>query len=988
VPFKIASAVVTFPVRHKRRKIEDIKMVAASSLFDAEWYCANNPDVLAAGVDPAAHYAGRGHIEGREPSSRFNAAWYLSTHRDVAAKNMNPLVHYLRSGWLEGRAIQSDTQIIDPVSPATAVPAALPQVDIEIVSTASDRFPMADVDVDQLKRTTAVAFYLPQFHPIPENDAWWGSGFTEWRNVTRAKPQYAGHNQPLRPGALGYYDLRLPEIRERQAELAKQHGIGAFCYHHYWFNGRRVLERPLNDVLALGQPDMPFCICWANENWTRRWDGLEQEVLLHQKHTLQSDRQFMLDLIPTLEDNRYLRVDGKPVVVIYRADLMTSPADTAAVWRDEAHRAGLGEIHLCAVRFRTDDPRPLGFDAAIEFPPHHFPAPEITHKIPNLDPSFKGAVMDWAAGVDELMRNPIKADYRLYRSVNPGWDNTARRMQAATIFAGATPERYEAWLRSCINIKQPDDGINDNLVFINAWNEWAEGAILEPTEACGSAMLKATARAMGVEAVPDLVPGPVVKQMEPEVVVSASQPQLADRLKRVVRTTPALNSFVNRHPNLKNKAASIVQRVSDRSSNGDHGKVDSVSLPASDVSSLWKSGAKEQAEGDAKTILVVSHDACLAGAQIVVLELLRHWASDPSVRVYHLLCGSGALEAEFRTLATTLCIDDLMNRGMSRDQAIRAAVESVPDLDAALCNTAAVPEAVRHCKKCCVRTVSYLHELPTTIDSMLGGERTMRTIDKHADEIVVVSEFVRDRLCDRYKLAKDRLNVVHMGIFPSKSSPPSRKAARAQICQELGIDSQTPIILGCGAIHSRKGTDLWVRAAAAASGMMKKAGQREPVFVWVGWDQAGPEFRSWCEHDAQAAGIQEQVRIIGVREDTEPYFAGADVFALSSREDPFPLVNLESLVCGTPVVAFANAGGAPEALIDPDGDSGIVVGYADAEAMGRAIADALGDAQLWESLSTHAVRVTSERLGWDRYINGLLAALLPIHTPKGEPVEA
>ncbi len=980
-----ALARLRLPGAQRLATVRTAALVRRSPLFNAGEYLRRNPDVAAAGLDPAWHYAARGKQESRPCSDTFDTAWYLNANPDVAAAGIHPFEHYITQGIHEGRRPRPDPAAPSRPSENPTAPLAL-STEIEVRPV--QPIPAVALDPARLARTKVLAFYLPQFHPIPENDAWWGKGFTEWANVTRARPMFAGHAQPVLPGELGFYDLRVPEIRERQAELARAAGIHGFCYHHYWFNGRRVLERPLNEVLASGSPDFPFCVCWANENWTRRWDGLEQEILLHQRHTLASDHRFILDLIPYLEDPRYVRVDGRPVVLVYRADLMVNAADTAAVWRDECLRAGVGEIHLCAVQFRTTDPGPLGFDAAVEFPPHHFPAPEITKKVQGRDPDFRGVIHDYAEGVRRSIAAPRPADYRLYRGVMPSWDNTARRTHDAIIHHGATPDLYEAWLRAAVNQPQPNDGLRDNLVFINAWNEWAEGTVLEPRRDLGDAYLRATARVLRPDATRSLGPDPTVASKtapsdaeRPEAFAADPSPPpltIEDRLKRVVRTSPTLNAFLNRHPELKNKAAGVVRKV--RATTHADTATPPLTLPAANrphAANLWRPGHQEQADSNATPLLIVSHDACLAGAQIVVLELLRHFAKDPSVRVYHLLCGSGQLEAEFRTLATTLCIDDLTRHGMGRRKAIATALDALPPVAAALCNTAAVPDAVTACSERGIRTISYIHELPTSIDAMLGGERTIRTIDRCADRIIVVSDFVRQRLCQHYGIGIDRAEVVHMGVFPSKASPPDRRESRRAVAAELGIDPATPIVLGCGTVHPRKGTDLWVRAAARVVRVARASGAPVPMFIWVGGDQAGPETRAWCEHDAHAAGIAEHVRFLGTREDTQPYFAAADVLALSSREDPFPLVNIEALVCGTPVVAFEGAGGAPEAILDPDGHAGAVVRYADAEAMGEAVWAFLADPDLRVQAGRHAVRIARDRLAWDRYITSLMAAVLP-----------
>src|SRR5215471_1865027 len=216
-----------------------------------------------------------------------------------------------------------------------------------------------------------IAFYLPQFHPIPENDRWWGQGFTEWTNVAKARPLFRGHHQPHLPADLGFYDLRVPEVRQEQADMARQYGISGFCYYHYWFHGRRLLSRPFDEVLASGRPNFPFCLCWANENWTRSWDGTDREVLLPQRHSPEDDRAHIEYLLQAFQDMRYVRIDGRPLFLVYRTELLPDPARTAEIWRQRAHVAGIGDLYLARVEsFVSDtDPRAIGFDAAIEFAP-------------------------------------------------------------------------------------------------------------------------------------------------------------------------------------------------------------------------------------------------------------------------------------------------------------------------------------------------------------------------------------------------------------------------------------------------------------------------------------------------------------------------------------------------------------------------------------------------------------------------------------------
>jgi hypothetical protein len=256
--------------------------------------------------------------------------------------------------------------------------------------------PQTPGDAPSGSRVRAIAFYLPQFHPIPENDEWWGTGFTEWTNVVRARPLFEGHDQPHLPTDLGFYDLRLPEVRAAQAELARAHGLHGFCYYYYSFGAKRLLERPLMDVLRSGQPDFPFCICWANESWSRRWDGAEGQVLVAQDDSDATYRGFIHEVLPFLLDRRYIRVNRAPVLLVWRAGRMPDAAGTTACWREAARAAGLPGLYLCAVQSHdsTIDPRAHGFDAAVEFPPSPWHGQRIDPKtLPGLDPDFNGLIM-------------------------------------------------------------------------------------------------------------------------------------------------------------------------------------------------------------------------------------------------------------------------------------------------------------------------------------------------------------------------------------------------------------------------------------------------------------------------------------------------------------------------------------------------------------------------------------------------------------------
>ena len=341
-----------------------------------------------------------------------------------------------------------------------------------------------------------IAFYLPQYHPIPENDLWWGKGFTDWTNVAKARPLFPDHYQPHIPADLGFYDLRLAEAREAQAELAAAYGIHGFCYYYYWFQGRRLLERPLNEVRTLGRPRLPFCVCWANESWTRRWDGGNNEILVEQVHSAEDDIEFIKGLIPLFGDERYVRVAGKPLLLVYRADLFPDPRRTTEIWRETALRSGVGGLYLVQVQSFSNfgNPETIGFDAAAQFPGHGIPA-NASRQLTNNPGGFRGRIFDYRVYSEDMLRRR-DSGYKVFRSVMPSWDNTPRMGHLAGLFAHSSPETYAKWIKAAVTYTQSAFVGDERLVFINAWNEWAEGCHLEPDQRHGLRFLEATRSAL------------------------------------------------------------------------------------------------------------------------------------------------------------------------------------------------------------------------------------------------------------------------------------------------------------------------------------------------------------------------------------------------------------------------------------------------------------------------------------------------------------
>lgn len=353
--------------------------------------------------------------------------------------------------------------------------------------------------------TKLLAYYLPQFYPTPYNDKWWGKGTTEWRNVSKGMPQFVGHYQPRLPGELGFYDLRLIENIERQVELAKYFGIYGFCFYYYWFDGKRLLDLPV-ELFFNSKIKFPFCFCWANENWSKQWFGTSEEALIVQSQDVNSYKKFITSITPYIIDDRYMSIDNRKILVIYRPKSIPNINEILEYWRDFVKKETGYDLYLIAAMNDKYDVYSeinfieKGFDAISEFclgPQREF-LKDISATKNFVCSEFYGNVYDYKDFV-ENKKYFLRDFSKLFRAITPMWDNSARKVNKGIVFDGSTPELYQKWLEDIIletKDKYNKNLLDENLIFINAWNEWSEGAYLEPDLKWGYGYLNTTLNAI------------------------------------------------------------------------------------------------------------------------------------------------------------------------------------------------------------------------------------------------------------------------------------------------------------------------------------------------------------------------------------------------------------------------------------------------------------------------------------------------------------
>lgn len=337
-----------------------------------------------------------------------------------------------------------------------------------------------------------ITHYLPQYHTFKENEEWWGKGFTEWTNITKTTPHFIGQMQPKLPYDVGFYDLSQKENIRKQIELSKQYGIYGWSIYYYWFDGHRLMERPLDIILENKDLDINFCINWANENWSKRWDGGDKEILMAQNYDEERLINCIKDMEKYIRDERYIKVDGKPLIIVYKPTLIPNIDIMIENWRNYARKVGIGELYIMGVKtFDITEEYKAIFDGFVEFPPFGMEIEVMNDQLKFFNKNFKGVVYDYKKMVEQkTYLRPF--DHKLYRGIFPAWDNTARRQFTPDIFWGSTPKLYETWLEDIVKETINNDELDDKLIFVNAWNEWAEGACLEPDRNYGYAYIQAT----------------------------------------------------------------------------------------------------------------------------------------------------------------------------------------------------------------------------------------------------------------------------------------------------------------------------------------------------------------------------------------------------------------------------------------------------------------------------------------------------------------
>lgn len=848
----VASAINTF---EKPEGLDEyyFNLIRQGGFFDPAWYLEQYQEKYSVTGNPLSHYLAHGVELSTNPSPQFDTAYYIKTHQDVVESGMHPFLHYICQGHKEDRGCLPPPPPEYETKYSVAEPEYVP------------RLPVGTPPVEKAVRV--IAFYLPQFHPIPENDAWWGKGFTEWTNVKPAKPQFDGHYQPHIPDEyLGYYNLLDRETQAKQVELAKQYGVEGFCFYLYWFTGHRLLEQPVDNYFNDPTLDFPYCVCWANENWSRRWDGLDSELLMQQHYSPEDDINFIANTAKYFRDSRYIRINGKPLLLVYRPNLFPDIKETVLRWRTWCQDNGFGEIYLTYPQsFASVDPAEYGFDAACEFPPNNSAPPEITHKIRPMAEDFQSTVYDWRAFV-ERSETYGDSDYTLFRGVTPSWDNTARKKNKGTILHNSCPRLFEKWLTSAfIDTLQRHKNPDEQIVFINAWNEWAEGAHLEPDQRYGYAWLAA--------------------------------------LRQAHCKTP-----------------------------------------------LWR-----------RRIVVVSHDAHPHGAQILCLNFARYFKEQFNFDVDLIVLGEGCLIPKYTAHAQVHQLDLVAASELEIEELVSRL--RAKGAEVAIVNTTVSGKLIPFLKNAGFSVVSLVHEMPGILNGF-GLQEHARCIADKADRVVFPAEQVKNGFEEFIGHALDKAVIRPQGLYLQSllRTGASKNVVRSEVRSELGLSAQAKIIMCAGYADHRKGFDLFVESCIK---VMEEV--PDTYALWVGHLDQKFVDQSMCA--VKNSGHEHQFLFTGLVQHPQKYYLAADIYALTSREDPFPSVVMEALDALTPVVAFEGCGGFENLL---KRDCGILVPSENTSAYPQAMITLLNDSAEALRLASNGQQIVESELSFNQYLFDLL----------------
>lgn len=840
---------ISFGSKHGFSPIED---------FDCNFYIDQNPDISEKKNDAYEHFLFQGYTEKRNPSKNFDLEYYSSEY-DIPI-DTNPFIDYLLYGKKLGRNTlikeKEETGVYSEINKYTKKSEFYEDLD------------ESEFD-EQKKVANIIAFYLPQFYHFKENNEWWGKGFTEWTNTSKGTPRFESHYQPRIPRDLGFYNLKEVDPIKNQIELAKQSGIHGFCFYYYWFNGKRLLDVPLDNFVSIENNDFPFCIMYANENWTRTWDGLNSNVLMKQDYLEKDDDLFVKDICSYISKKNYIRINGKPLFIIYRPGIITDSKKRIAKWKTECQEILGEEVLFYMVQgFGDNNPMKYELDGALEFPPHKLVQQinNVNQKLKIYDPNFEGHYFNY----DDLIKasiedKPVQSEFDLIKTIVPSWDNEARKPGKGMGFIGSTPEKYENWLNQVIQISNSESSQEKPLIFVNAWNEWAEAAYLEPDLHYGSAYLNATKRA---------------------------------------------------------------------------------------VSGSSKTSSKLK-------LIYVGHDAHKHGAQLLSYNIIKTLTESFGVEVHVILLEGGDLLSDYKKIAKTYISDNNID---NFNAIVKNIKEKNPDLQYSIFNTVVTGLYTEATKALGIKNIQLIHELEKLIIERSLQSSAMTTA-KNSEKILFASKYVKDSFEQITGDLKKKAIIKPQGVY-QKITPNTKN--RNDLRKKLKISQESKIIICLGYGDLRKGIDLFLSTANQLTKL-----DDSYHFLWLG--DIDPELKHWFEIELNESPLSTNFHNLAFTADVSMYLGGADCYALTSREDPYPSVVMEALNAGIPVVGFENGGGYVEILENKK--FGQLVRMADTMAMAKAIQFEVEN----DNPKTRKLRIkeSKEKYEWNNYVFSLLEELNP-----------